>query len=880
MSQTLTYVIGSDRRPHVDNIQDFKVDFSDDNHNWVQARQFERGMRQVFVNVVNEDGQPFDLTGCIVWFEGFLPKTSKGDFRVIDKDGYVPLDPSAGKFRFDMPGQAFTVAGSYRQAFFRIVKNGNSVTTLEFDLDVLADKVIDGLVPKDWIGPFEEIADKLVDSLQKHTDDAGKIIADFQQKVTDLINQLNQQGSTTTSMLTELQNRIGALETKIKQDGLFTQAEADAFKQEIQELCNDWIDDVKNARGGYGTLGEKEIAQDNNINAAQKTADQAVNQNVTQDAAIQINKDDIANIRENLPSYAKASDVAIMQSRMDTYTHLANGSTSGDAELADLRIGADGVTYGNAGDAVRTQFNVQRQLVETATRLSNRYDIDTGTFVKGNINNTNGKTENTITDGSEYRSDFIPVTKPSIRILAIKGGAVAIYAYDRARHFIGWYGAYWGYETWEGYENMAYVRISVKAQDNSGKNLIPGGKITQDVLNGIKLYNFNENATTINLKEVGAQADGVYDDSYVLSEAIKSAKKHAGTVYIPAGKYLLKNTIEEIANINVIGDWAASDYHSGTVLLDGRASQATDFLLTVSGKFSISGFSVLGNSQMHNGVRFHNGGWDSYVNNVIVMQFYRNGVLFDSGAEDIHVNGLFINHCGSQTHLDNGDYKFGLELTNRTNVIMFTNCHVEHCRLLIGLHGAYSCSFVNCHIEQSAAGVDQDIPFSPIDNIGSSDILFSNNLLTGINKAAYTNAKMTPRYFIDISRATSSPKQFVNSSFVNNAFVAGMGSGDASSTGIKSTQFLKVSGPSRVVVNGNKFTNASQDNGIVLGDRSIFSNNAVVYAVDAGDIVLTGHNSVITSNVFDLQDCHKMDTAGSKVANNAYFDTDGKEIEV
>lgn len=226
--------MGADHRVHVKDIQDFKIDFSDDNHNWVQARQFERGMRQVFVNIVNEDGTPFDLTGCIVWFEGFLPKTSKGDFRVIDKDGYVPLDPSAGTFRFDMPGQAFTVAGSYRQAFFRIVKNGNSVTTLEFDLDVLADKVIDGLVPKDWIGPFEEIADQLVENLQKHTDDADKILADFQKKVGDLIAQLNQQGSTTTSMLTELQNRIAALEAKIKQDGLFTQAEADAFENTLK----------------------------------------------------------------------------------------------------------------------------------------------------------------------------------------------------------------------------------------------------------------------------------------------------------------------------------------------------------------------------------------------------------------------------------------------------------------------------------------------------------------------------------------------------------------------------------------------------------------------------------------------------------------------
>lgn len=248
--------MGGDRRVHVKDIQDFKIDFSDDNHNWVQARQFERGMRQVFVNIINEDGTPFDLTDCNVWFEGLLPKTADGDFRVIDTDGYVPLDPSAGKFRFDMPGHAFTVAGSYRQAFFRIVKNGNSVTTLEFDLDVLADKVIDGLVPRDWIGPFEKIADQLVDSLQKHTDDADKILADFQKKVGDLIAQLNQQGSTTTSMLTELQNRITDLKEEIKQENIVKEPELKEFEQTVEsEIAKLKLPDVINVKD-CGAIGD------------------------------------------------------------------------------------------------------------------------------------------------------------------------------------------------------------------------------------------------------------------------------------------------------------------------------------------------------------------------------------------------------------------------------------------------------------------------------------------------------------------------------------------------------------------------------------------------------------------------------------------------
>ncbi|MEK1302089.1 BppU family phage baseplate upper protein [Limosilactobacillus fermentum] len=224
MSQTLTYTIGADKRALVSDVQDFHIDFTSDNSNWVQARQYEDSMRQVFVNVKNQDGTPYNLTGTNIWFEGVLPdKTHK----ILDSNHAVILDATNGQFRFDMPKQAFAVAGSYQQAFFRIVRDGASVTTLEFDLEVLADKVIGGLVPKDWIGPFEEIADQLVDDLHKHTDAADKIIADFQQKVTDLVNQLNQQGSTTTSMLVELQNRITALETQIKQDGLFTQGQMD-----------------------------------------------------------------------------------------------------------------------------------------------------------------------------------------------------------------------------------------------------------------------------------------------------------------------------------------------------------------------------------------------------------------------------------------------------------------------------------------------------------------------------------------------------------------------------------------------------------------------------------------------------------------------------
>ena len=247
MSQTLNYTIGADRRAFVKDIQNFKIDFADDNNNWVQARQFERGMRQVFVNILNEDHTPFDMTGCNVWFEGLLPENSKGDFRVIDDTGFVPIDLQNGQFRFDLPGHAFTVAGSYRQAFFRIVKKGQSVTTLEFDLQVLADKVIGGLVPRTYISPLEQILEEVEADFAEHTKKFDDINADFKAKVTNLFDQLSKQGTETANMLTTVSARLGEIEEKIKAEGLFTQAEADAFKKALTDQLTSLADQKMSA---------------------------------------------------------------------------------------------------------------------------------------------------------------------------------------------------------------------------------------------------------------------------------------------------------------------------------------------------------------------------------------------------------------------------------------------------------------------------------------------------------------------------------------------------------------------------------------------------------------------------------------------------------
>lgn len=243
--QTLTYVIGKDRRTLVKDVQNFHIDFKSSEFNWVQARQYENAMRQVFVNVKNEDGTPFDLTGSNIWFEGVLPdKTHK----ILDAKHAVLIDPMAGQFRFDLPAQAFAVAGSYVQAFFRIVRDGKSVTTLEFSLEVLADKVISGLIPRDYITPFEDLYDQLETILNGSDDKLQAKIDEWDKTFKNNLAELEKTGHDTQTWLEIAKDRLQALEDKIKQDGLFTKQEANVLIDKINATLDERVQQLDATR--------------------------------------------------------------------------------------------------------------------------------------------------------------------------------------------------------------------------------------------------------------------------------------------------------------------------------------------------------------------------------------------------------------------------------------------------------------------------------------------------------------------------------------------------------------------------------------------------------------------------------------------------------
>lgn len=174
---------------------------------------------------------------------------------------------------------------------------------------------------------------------------------------------------------------------------------------------NQWLDDaVNNAIGAAASKADKTYVDSELTKKANKSdTDAALSSKADKSALEAINASVSANT-SNIQGLSTESTV--LSARMDEFTKLEEGSTTGDAELADGRVGADGKTYDNIGGAIRGQVTDLKsdlnQLdgdMQTAGIVADVFlnDMRVTGFVKANgLFSTN-------TDWN--RTDYIPVYK-------------------------------------------------------------------------------------------------------------------------------------------------------------------------------------------------------------------------------------------------------------------------------------------------------------------------------------------------------------------------------------------------------------------------------------------------------------------------------------
>ena len=82
----------------------------------------------------------------------------------------------------------------------------------------------------------------------------------------------------------------------------------------------------------------------------------------------------------------RLKEIATERARIDQFTKMGEGSTTGDAELADVRVGNEGATYSNAGNAVRSQTKDVPAMMDN---LQSPY-VDISLLEQGSINSAVG----------------------------------------------------------------------------------------------------------------------------------------------------------------------------------------------------------------------------------------------------------------------------------------------------------------------------------------------------------------------------------------------------------------------------------------------------------------------------------------------------------
>lgn len=220
----------------------------------------------IAIDIAKEGAQLFDLTpyvkgrvgdnnfGLLVdWYRQGMLMNVNGAYKPIidglvgnfsfDKNGNLKMDDDAspvhsegkpedcgpaGQVTYYFPEQMFPKEGIFKGYLGLIDDKGNRYSGVDIWFSVLAGNARMGIACDFYISELEKAIKEAEDDLANHKKSMQQIVDEFVSKMNDLTNRLETQGNTD-------QAALDALEAKIKQDGLFTQAEADIFKQTITE---------------------------------------------------------------------------------------------------------------------------------------------------------------------------------------------------------------------------------------------------------------------------------------------------------------------------------------------------------------------------------------------------------------------------------------------------------------------------------------------------------------------------------------------------------------------------------------------------------------------------------------------------------------------
>lgn len=386
--------------------------------------------------------------------------------------------------------------------------------------------------------------------------------------------------------------------------------------------------------------------------------------------------------------------ITVLESRMNTFTQLPSGSTSGDAELQDIRVGYNGNVYNTAGDSVRTQVtdlhNELNNIEELTGNLAKLEDIEIGKAWNGDTNPNRATlyirvkpntTYSIVTYG--YNFDSIFTTEKETENSKTSVGSSATYTTDIRAYF-----------TTSEKTNIFVLQfiktnISIDIFKNFKISFYEGRRNYNVFMPHKTSVDYVQRNYKINVKEYGAKGDGSTDDTDAFKEAINelifirknytltadnSANMGIGfELYIPSGIYILSDSIS-IPPFEYEYGGSPINMCPVTIAGDGLNTSILDFSKCnedVNGLEVDGGFCVIKNIKIFNakkyGLSLKNRCWKSRIINVFIERSKDYGFFIGNNSFNIVIESCFAYKCGK------GGFFFSNGITSSSIISNYAN---------------------------------------------------------------------------------------------------------------------------------------------------------------------------------------------------------------
>lgn len=187
---------------------------------------------------VKYDGKPYDLTGHQL---GFYGRDAKGVAKIALQD---PVGPAieAGRVTFIMPGAAFQAAGEYEEAWFRIEKDGQLISSQNVKFNVLENNVEFGVDDEPYYSDVEKLITELKNDTAKSKDDALSIISEFETKFQAEYSKVTSLSNKMTTQMKWIIDQLDLIKAKVQSSDIATKSE---LEQALLQMNKDIFESLK-----------------------------------------------------------------------------------------------------------------------------------------------------------------------------------------------------------------------------------------------------------------------------------------------------------------------------------------------------------------------------------------------------------------------------------------------------------------------------------------------------------------------------------------------------------------------------------------------------------------------------------------------------------